>query len=87
MSEASFKYLKCKHPAEEPRRTAGDEHIVRGRRRGTGSACVEAQTPRMQSDSLVADVFLGERDVLDQHGRLGAEEDPEHRLRSQTSDQ
>ena len=31
-------------------------------------------------DSLAADVLLGERDVLDQHGRLRAEEDSQHRL-------
>lgn len=32
-------------------------------------------------DSLALNVFLGERDVLDQHGRLRAEEDSQQRLK------
>lgn len=45
----------------------------------TGSYA-DGLSTRLNSDSLVTNVFLGERDVLDQHGRLRTEEDSQHRL-------
>lgn len=41
---------------------------------------------QINDDSLVTNVLLGERDVLDQHGRLRAEEDSQHRLEESTSE-
>lgn len=35
-------------------------------------------------DSLIADVLLGEWNVLNQHSRFGAEENPEHCLKHNT---
>lgn len=44
------------------------------------------RTPNRKRFSLIPDVFFSERDVLDQHGRLGAEEDPQHRLKESTAE-
>lgn len=43
-------------------------------------ARVETTEQLLTPNSLVTDVILGERDVFDQHGWLGAEEDSQHRL-------
>lgn len=40
----------------------------------------------LRREFIVADVFLSERDILNENGRLGAKEDPQHRQHYNTPD-
>lgn len=54
--------------------------VSRPWRVAASQARVEPTEQLLTPNSLVMDVILGERDVFDQHGWLGAEEDSQHRL-------